>query len=492
MHWCSICHTTGKGKEVRSAVASKVTIDCLINSIFPPNLFRRWEHIRFSTIHGLIVFYGFSILASTLTTCWTVQMTKDNSVLNIEKITHLTSQRLLRILLLVLTPIIPLCIIFKSVRLSLEMKSMITDWRKKSKTESASSVWMKIDTIERRKNNVRAALSKMKTAETNLEGFVQVFVLLCFYFIPILIPKDSGLGFEFDPVNRTPTTWFLLIFAPSASAFFSINASVHTFNASKGNQLNAKSQVVIGFYIFFQIAAQMFRMVTTVLYSVGDEPALSPKKAALLLCLPVLLQWFVLYLMMPARVQTWPDTIEHLVSNLWMVSPARVAEERNQIHKSREQTGYLLISGTIMTAAIGATALLLESQNTLSSLGLSSASYEFLVIGGVPAFVCFCLSCLLLAMYYRHCHNWRHIGSQRNVCCCCNCCYSFTCIGRLCRQENPVQGEIPFWEVRRKILIQSTPYLIFCSIRRSVWRKPCLEEEFHKSCEERHHNFPEE
>ena len=126
MHWCFICHTTGKGKEVRSAVASKVTIDCLINSIFPPNLFLRWEHIRFSTIHGLIVFYGFSILASTLTTCWTVQMTKDNSVLNIEKITHLTSQRLLRILLLVLTPIIPLCIIFKSVRLSLEMKLMIT------------------------------------------------------------------------------------------------------------------------------------------------------------------------------------------------------------------------------------------------------------------------------------------------------------------------------------------------------------------------------
>ena len=150
-------------------------------------------------------------------------MTKDNSVLNIEKITQPTSQRLLRILLLLLTPIIPLCIIFKSVRLTLEMKLMVREWRRDSNTKSASSVWMKIDILDKRKNKIWAALSKLKRAETNLEGFVQVFVLLCFYFIPILFPKDSGLGFEFDPVNRTPSTWFLLIFSPMLNTVFCLS-----------------------------------------------------------------------------------------------------------------------------------------------------------------------------------------------------------------------------------------------------------------------------
>ena len=54
----------------------------------------------------------------------------------------------------------------------------------------------------------------------------------------------------------------------------------------------------------------------------------------------------------------------------------------------------------------------------------------------------------------RCCHNWRSVGSERNVCCSsCECCQCRGCcgfFGRLCSQENLIQEEVPFWEQVRK------------------------------------------
>ena len=387
---CSIWRTIGE--------ISRVYLNNIINSTFPT----RWEHIEFPTIQGLIVLYGFSIVASSLATCWTVQMT-DNGIINIEKIRNPAAQRLLRLLLLVLTPIVPLCIIFKSVWLTLDMKMMVAEWRENSCTASAAGAWMKIDSLDKKKKNVRGSTFKMKTVETNLEGLTQLFVLICLYFIPILFPLKSGLGFDFDPLNRSPETWFLLIFSPIFSAVLSINASVGAMDAHKRGQLTSKSKAVVGLYIFFQIASKLFRLVTTVMLSLGDEPALSLRNAALLIIVPVLVHWLLIYLFMTTRIQTLPDLIEHLVSNLWIVSPARLTEERNEVHKGREQTGYLLLSGIVSTTTIVITALLMVDSPAvlLSQSPLSSASEEFLALGGGPAILCHLISCVLLAIYYR-------------------------------------------------------------------------------------------
>ena len=106
---------------------------------------------------------------------------------------------------------------------------------------------------------------------------------------------------------------------------------------------------------------------------------------------------------MTTRIQTLPDLIEHLVSNLWIVSPARLTEERNEVHKGREQTGYLLLSGIVSTTTIAITTLLMVDSPAvlLSQSPLSSASEEFLALGGGPAILCHLISCLLLAIYYR-------------------------------------------------------------------------------------------
>ena len=81
--------------------------------------FQRWEYIQSPIIHYLIVYYGISILASSLAMCWTIQVTKDNGIINIRGISNIYLRRLLRIVLFLLTALVP---ILKSVRMTLEAR----------------------------------------------------------------------------------------------------------------------------------------------------------------------------------------------------------------------------------------------------------------------------------------------------------------------------------------------------------------------------------
>ena len=68
----------------------------------------RWDFIEFSTIHNLIVVYGVSIFTSSLALCFNMQMTKDNGIIKLNKITNGPLRRIVRMLLLVCTPVVPL------------------------------------------------------------------------------------------------------------------------------------------------------------------------------------------------------------------------------------------------------------------------------------------------------------------------------------------------------------------------------------------------
>ena len=115
---------------------------------------------------------------------------------------------------------------------------------------------------------------------------------------------------------------------------------------------------------------------------------------------------------------------------------------------------HLVLAGLNLTGAVIATACLMDGEPVLislffgSTLPITSAAAEFLILGAAPALLCHLLSCLLLTAYYRKAHNWRQIGGERDLecCTCCCCCFCFARIGRLCSQENPVVGEIPIWE----------------------------------------------
>ena len=140
--------------------------------------FQRWTYIAFPSIKMLIVIYGLSIVVSGAAMCWTIQSTKDNGIIDLNKIKKGFLRRLMRILLCLLTPIIPLSILFKSVSLTMKMKVLVANWRNNKTRESPSAAWMKINVLEREKKNVKVALSQMKSSEANLEGNFQLFVLV--------------------------------------------------------------------------------------------------------------------------------------------------------------------------------------------------------------------------------------------------------------------------------------------------------------------------
>ena len=139
----------------------------------------RWNWIEFQTIKGLIIAYCISVIAASLTVCCNTQLNEDNGIVNVNKIKGRKRRRLVRVLLLVLTPIVPIVIIFKSVHLTWKIKNMVANWKTNHKG-SPSSAWMEINILEKKESNVKAALYQMKNAEANLEGFVQLFVLICF------------------------------------------------------------------------------------------------------------------------------------------------------------------------------------------------------------------------------------------------------------------------------------------------------------------------
>ena len=139
--------------------------------------------------------------------------------MDVNHIEYGPKRRLVRLCLFVLTPNVPLFIIFKSVRLTMKMKMMVENWRKTSGSESQetpSSAWMKINQLEKKTEKVEAALSEMKSTEASLEGTVQLFVLVCLFCIPFLWPKGAGLGPDFHIVNRTLDVWIFLVVSPIA------------------------------------------------------------------------------------------------------------------------------------------------------------------------------------------------------------------------------------------------------------------------------------
>ena len=406
----------------------------------------RWEYIQSPIIHYLIVYYGTSILASSLAMCWTIQVTEDNGIINIRGISNIYLRRLLRIVLFLLTPLVPISIILKSLRLTLEAKKMVASWRMNMDT-SPTQLWLQINQNSKDKKKAREAFSAMLMLEVSLEGIVQLFVLISFYFIPAVLPRVSGLGSEFEETNPAWTTWILLIGSPILTLVFAISSILTAVNINKGGQLGLQSQFLLGSSFFCQLASQLFRRVPTVLAALprdtGDlPPALNPTSAILLLTLPSLLHLFLVIIFMPARVTELPEKVIHVFSNMWLVLPVRVNRHIDEVHKSKEQTMSLLLTGLITVVTAVVTAGLMDTRDSWLT-GNLVPGIEFLVVSGVPALLCHFLGCIFLVLYYRCAHTWRELNKERDA--------------------DPILVEIPYWEKVRLLMISYCFFVIFIS-----------------------------
>ena len=424
-----------------SAYAFDFSKDCALFVYFATD---RWDFIHSETIHGLIYYYGVSILASSLAMTYIVQVTKDNGIIDINAIDNIFKRRFLRIVLFFLSPIIPITIIVKSTWLSMKMTSMVANWRKNGDS-SPSNLWLELEKMQEQKKKVSASFSQLKQMEINLEAIVQLFVLTTFYFVPRISLNGHGLGSEFDSDDQTWTSWLLLIGSTTLTAISVIVSTISAMNLSKRGGLGIKAKVVLGISIAFQLASHMFKNVPIALLSLGLTPTLSPMKAFLLLTLPTFAHWILLLIFMPSRVAEFEEKLVHMVSNMWMVHPARtIYNHKDQVHKSREQTLALtsVLVNTTITSSIAVT--LMEGDGKLTNLGLS-ASLEFLVVGGGPAILCHLLGCLFLGLHYSFSHTWREIDQEREEGRC-------RFLSRICNQTDPVEAEYSSWEQATSIL----------------------------------------
>ena len=216
----------------------------------------RWGFIHFETIRGLIIYYGVSILASSLAMTYIVQVTKDNGIIDINAINNIYKRRFLRVVLFLLSPITPVTIIVKSVWLSMKMTRMLAKW-KKADDSSPSSLWLEMEKMKEEKKKVSTSFSHLKMMEINLEAVVQLFVLVTFYFVPRIVPTAHGLGSEFDSEDQSWSSWLLLIGSTSFTAISVISSTLSAISLSKGGQLGIKAKVVLGCSLTLQLTSQM-------------------------------------------------------------------------------------------------------------------------------------------------------------------------------------------------------------------------------------------
>ena len=305
-------------------------------AIFVYLYLQRWIFITFPTIHHLITLYGISIVLSSVVMCWNTQNTTDNGIVELKRIKNGRLRRVARVLLFVFTLAIPLrykeylfksmitlyipSIIFKSARLSLKMRMKVAKWRNNKDTESPTAAWV----VEKKKKKVLVALSHMKSTEANLEGTVQLFIVICFLCIPFLVPKRSGLGLEFEPSNSSTGKLVLLYVSPVVTLMSNIAATVASLDLNKGRQLSFVGKCIMGTYLLLQLSSHLLRMIPTVLASLpclnsppclpsSTTPALNPLNAALLTFVPIFMNSLIYMMVMSDRIKKLPDKISHLI-----------------------------------------------------------------------------------------------------------------------------------------------------------------------------------
>ena len=179
-------------------------IESRFNQIYiHPSLFlyfglERWNFIYQPTIHGLIIYYGISLLASSLAMTFSVQVSKENGIIDLNAIDNIFKRRLLRIVLLLLSPITPITTIVKSSLLSIKMSLLKSKWNEVEGV-SASTLWLEMEKLKEEKKKVSISFSNLKLLEVNLEVVVQLFILLTYNFIP----ESHGLGSKFEKEDQS-------------------------------------------------------------------------------------------------------------------------------------------------------------------------------------------------------------------------------------------------------------------------------------------------
>ena len=305
-------------------------------------------------IKGLISVQGLTILTSGVLMGLSVQF--DSAIVNLDSFAYPKFVWLVRVVIFVATPVIPVVLILREVNLTTKKRGLEAEWVRKQ--ELICKLYLKQSKLDREKRKVMKALADMKMVEVSTEGVPQLFILIVLIiFSSPDFSCDFGLWENGDLIAIT-----FLVLSLLQTYITIIVSTIASIDIRKGGQLGVKSKIVLGLSVSCQLAAKLWIMLSISVAVISPEEAipLDMTIGVLLLMLPIPIGWvFTLLLHKLLSTDFWllstKDKLIHLLSTTWFTVPVRRMEDRSQRHKGRETFFALVLAGLNIVGASAAT-----------------------------------------------------------------------------------------------------------------------------------------
>ena len=144
------------------------------DTFFFAYLFQKRDVITSLFIKHLITVQGLTILSQGVITGLMIQF--DNNVIDLDTFAYPNYVWILRVLIFVATPVMPVFVILRALRLSSEKRKLEVEWRRKQ--ETICKTYLRYNKLDRKKRKVMTVLADMKMREVSTKGVPQLYILL--------------------------------------------------------------------------------------------------------------------------------------------------------------------------------------------------------------------------------------------------------------------------------------------------------------------------
>ena len=388
-------------------------------------LFSKLAFIRSLFIKYVIIFHGLTIVTSGVLMGLAIQF--DNAVVKLDNFAFPNFVWLMRILIFVATPIVPVVIILRALNLTTEKRRLEAEWKRKQ--ESICKLYLRHCRLGKEKRGVMKALADMKMVEVTTEGVPQLYSLIVLTIFSS-DPNNNCVGLWEEDDHVTIIFVVLSLIQTYVTMILSTIASV---NIRKKGQLDVKSKIVLGLSVSCQLMAKLWIMLfVAVAFSLDtsfSRDSLTMTSVVVLLVLPIQIGWiFTIFLQAQLKSDSQLSTKEkliYLLSTTWFALPVRRIDEHDQRHKGRDIFCALLLTG-------------LNHVGTSIALAITAGANGALVVLYVmlPSLFLHLAGCGWLLLYKRMVHPWRHLGEERKS----------QCWGKLKGTRKGIQTEPNFWD----------------------------------------------
>ena len=394
---------------------SSFVIDYVKDIFFFIYLLHKLEFIKSMFIKHLVTIHGLTIVSHGVITGLTIQF--DNDVINLDSFAYPNLACLARVVIFLATPVMPVFVILRALRLSSEKRKLEAEWRRNE--ESICNTYLRCSKLDRKKRKVMAALADMKMVEVSTEGVPQLYILIVF-----ATGKEECVWVFTENMDAALTFFILSLLQTYMNIILSTIGSI---NLRKGEQLGIKAKVLLGLSLSCQLAARLTIMVFIAIDAINQR--ISTTTAALLVLLPILITW-ALNILLHARLDTdffllsTKSKLVHLLSTTWFTLPVRRMGERDQRHKGRELTFGCILAAINLVGTSAAYCLARD----FGWEGLAHHLHTILI----PHLV----GCGLLLLFEKTLHPWRQLGKERER----------QCWGKLQGSKRGIEVEPTIWE----------------------------------------------